>query len=164
MNKVISFFVILVVGFMVGYYTRPQPDVIAKVEYKIDTLFITKPTEVRIDTFFRERLVPTTITRTDTIRDSVWVYLPFERKIYKDSTYRAVVSGYEPVLEAFEIYEKETTIYKEKVAPKTSPYVTGGVNARGDVFFGGGIFFKDKNAVGIEWGERGLQFRYSYKF
>lgn len=166
MNKLLSFFVILLIGFVVGYFARPQADTIVKTEYKTDTIRIVEPQEVLIDTFIREVIVPKTIVKIDTLRttDSVIVYLPFERKVYEDSTYRAVVSGYNPILEDFDIYCKETIIYKEKVAPLLSPYVVGGIGLNGDISVGGGLFVRDKDAIGVEYGNRGLQLKYTHKF
>lgn len=166
MNKLLSFFVILLIGFVAGYYTRPQADIIVKTEYKTDTVRIVEPQEILIDTFIREVVVPKTIVKIDTLctTDSVIVYLPFERKIYEDSTYRAVVSGYKPVLEKFDIYCNETVIYKEKVAPLVSPYVVGGIGLNGDISIGGGLFVRDKDGFGVEYGNRGLQLKYTHKF
>lgn len=164
---------VLFVGFVVGYYTRPQTDTIIKTEYKTDTLRITSPAEVRVDTFFQEVFVPTTITNTDTliIVDSVIIRLPFERKVYEDSTYRAVVSGYKPILEQIDVYTKETTIYKEKTHPRLSPFVMGGLGSKGCASFGGGLFIRDKNAIGLELEVRGLtrrdmqlEVKYIHKF
>lgn len=165
MNKFLSFIIILFVGFVVGYCTRPQTDAIIKTEYRTDTLRIVAPPEVRVDTFMREVFVPVK-QKADTVfhTDSILVYLPFERKVYEDSTYRAVISGYQPVLEAIAVYGKETTIYTEKTAPRLSPYVIGGIGLNGDVSLGGGVFYKDKDALGMEWSNRGLQVRYIHKF
>ena len=165
MNKFLSFIIILFVGFVVGYCTRPQTDAIVKTEYKTDTLRIAAPPEVRVDTFMREVFVQVK-QKADTVfhTDSILVYLPFERKVYKDSTYRAVISGYQPILEEIDVYGRETIIYREKVAPRLSPYVTVGIGLNGDVSLGGGVFFKDRDALGMEWSNRGLQVRYIHKF
>ena len=165
MSKILSFFVILFVGFVVGYFTRPQTKAIVKTEYKTDTLRIVAPAEVRIDTFMREVFVPVK-QKADTVfrTDSILVYLPFERKVYEDSTYRAVISGYQPILEEIYVYGKETIIYKEKIAPQLSPFVLGSIGFNGDVSLGGGLFFKNKDALGIEWSNRGVQVRYIHKF
>lgn len=165
--KILSFILILLVGFVVGYFSRSQSATIVKTEYRTDTLRIITPPEVRVDTFMREVLVsvkqnPDTVLLTHT--DSILVYLPFERKVYEDSTYRAVISGYQPVLEAIDVYRKETIIHKEKSAPWLSPYVSGSVGLNGDVSLGGGVFFKDKDALGMEWSNRGMQIRYIHKF
>ena len=166
MNKLLSFFVLLLIGFVAGYYTRPQADIIVKTEYKTDTIRIVEPQEILIDTFIREVVVPKTIVKIDTLcaTDSVIVYLPFERKVYEDSLYRAVVSGYKPVLEEFDIYREETIIYKEKIAPLVSPYVVGGIGLNGDISIGGGLFVRDKDGIGVEYGNRGLQLKYTHKF
>lgn len=165
MNKFLSFIIMLLVGFVVGYCTRPQTAAIVKTEYRTDTLRIVAPPEVRVDTFMREVFVPVK-QKADTVfhTDSILVYLPFERKVYEDSTYRAVISGYQPVLEEIDVYAKETTIYKEKTSPRLSPYVSGGIGFGGEVSLGGGVFFKDKDALGVEWSNRGLQVRYIHKF
>ena len=165
MNKFLSFIIMLLVGFVVGYCTRPQTAAIVKTEYRTDTLRIVTPDEVSVDTFMREVFVPVK-QKADTVfhTDSILVYLPFERKVYEDSTYRAVISGYQPVLEAIDVYAKETIITKEKSSPRLSPYVSGSIDFGGEVSLGGGVFFKDKDALGMEWSNRGLQVRYIHKF
>lgn len=173
-KEVLVYITIIFVGFMVGYCSRPKADTIVKTEVKTDTLRIVAPTEVRVDTFYRSVPVPVkqkpdTVLLTHT--DSVLVYLPFERKVYKDSTYRAVISGYEPVLEDIEVYARETTIYKEKTRPWLSPFIMGGLGSKGSVSIGGGIFIKDKNAFALELETRGktkndlqLEIKYIHKF
>lgn len=174
MNKILSFIIILFVGFMVGFCSRPKADTIVKTEVKTDTLRIVAPTEVRVDTFYRNVIVPVK-QKPDTVlltcTDSILVYLPFERKVYEDSTYRAVVSGYEPVLEDIEVYARGTTIYKEKTSPRLSPFVMGGLGSKGSVSIGGGIFIKDRNAFALELETRGktkndlqLEVKYIHKF
>lgn len=171
MKKYLSFILILFVGFVVGYCTRPQTDAVVKTEYRTDTLRFVTPKEVRVDTFMREVIVPVTrVMPSDTIiltqiqKDSIYVNLPFERKVYEDSTYHAVISGYQPVLEEIDVYAKETIIHKEKSSPRFSPYVAGSIGFNGDVSLGGGVFFKDRDAIGIEWSNGGLQVRYIHKF
>ena len=174
MNKILSFIIISFVGFMVGYCSRPKADTIVKTEVKTDTLRIVAPTEVRVDTFYRNVIVPVK-QKPDTVlltrTDSILVYLPFERKVYEDSTYRAVISGYKPVLEDIEVYAGETTIYKEKTPPRLSPFVMGGLGSKGSVSIGGGIFIKDRNAFALELETRGktkndlqLEVKYIHKF
>lgn len=174
MNKILSFIIILFVGFMVGYCSRPKADIVVKTEFKTDTLRIVSPTEVRVDTFYRSVPVPVkqkpdTVLLTHT--DSILVYLPFERKVYEDSTYRAVISGYKPVLEEFDVYTRETTIYKEKTLPLLSPFVIGSLGSKGSASIGGGFFIRDKNAFALELEVRGakksdmqLEVKYIHKF
>lgn len=87
------------------------------------------------DTILHERpyFVTNTVIRTDTvrlalvdtshttvIRDSADVQIPIERRIYQDSTYRAIVSGYRPSLDSLWIYNtiKEVTITTTVTAPQ----------------------------------------------
>lgn len=66
------------------------------------------------DTVTRERPVYVHVRHTDTmlvpvvdtvrIRDTVFMALPMEQKVYGDSTYRAVVSGYRPSLDTISVY------------------------------------------------------------
>lgn len=94
------------------------------------------------------RTLPTVevVERTDTVvvRDSVMVALPISRKVYEDSTYRATISGYEPILEEMIIKHREVTVQMPKERKKrwnigpsagigfgkdgVTPYVGIGVN------------------------------------
>ena len=173
-KDLLIYVLILLGGFMVGFCSQPETAIIERTECRIDTIRVVQPAEVRVDTFMREVRVPITKTETvtetlhvtDTLRvtDSIFVYLPFERKVYEDSTYHAVISGYKPVLEEIEVYRKETTIYQEINPPMFSPYITGSVGFNGDVSLGGGVFFRNKDAIGVEYGNRGFQVRYIHKF
>lgn len=61
--------------------------------------------------------------------DSVSVKLPIIRKIYADSTYRAVVSGYEPRLDSLTIFQPMTTVSKNVVIRDKSPRWSIGITA-----------------------------------
>lgn len=65
------------------------------------------------------RYLPIASPITDSINatavDSVPVQLPIMRKVYADSTYRAVVSGYEPHLDSLTIFSPVTTVSKSVV-------------------------------------------------
>lgn len=72
------------------------------------------------DTFCYEKPIPVytrvidsiRVAVTDTLRlsDTLYIQLPREQKVYEDSTYRAVVSGYLPDLDTMTVYRKTTTI------------------------------------------------------
>lgn len=75
--------------------------------------------KVVLDTIFSEKpvYINKQIVRTDTVQlydikhDSVQVELPYIRKEYQDSTYRAWISGFQDVnLDSIEIYQKTKTI------------------------------------------------------
>lgn len=61
--------------------------------YVVDTLFVPVPVPGRTDT--------------------MWVQLPREAKVYRDSTYRAVVSGYRPSLDTIDVYRR--TVYVDRL-------------------------------------------------
>ncbi len=79
-------------------------------------VFVAK-TEIRTDTV---RLALVDTSHTTVIRDSADVQIPIERRIYQDSTYRCVISGFRPSLDSLWIYNtiKEVTITTTVAAPQ----------------------------------------------
>lgn len=122
MQKVLSYLALVllfILGIIAGYWLRglrqPKPEPIVQIDTLIlrDTLTVEKPVPhyVRVvDTM----LIP--VTDTLLIRDSVFISIPREEKVYEDSTYRAVVSGYRPSLDSISVYQttKVITVTKEK--------------------------------------------------
>lgn len=53
------------------------------------------------------------IVKKDTIKDTVYINIPIQRKTYQTDDYRAVISGYQPNLETMTIYHKREIIYKK---------------------------------------------------
>lgn len=51
-----------------------------------------------------------TIYNTIVERDSIYVDLPITQKVYRDTSYSAWVSGYNPRLDSIEVYRPTTTI------------------------------------------------------
>lgn len=82
---------------------------------------------VRIDTVEIVKPVPqlVEIVKKDTIfvADTVYITVPIERKIYKDSTYTAIITGYRAELESMEVYPKTITqtITQKEIAHKYVP-------------------------------------------
>lgn len=150
---------LLMVGaFVGGWFARGN-----KVEVVIQRDTLTKVVTIR-DTITKYK--PKYITKTesgkdtlyvrDTIRerDSVFVVLPRERKVYSDSNYRAVVTGVRPELEEISVYPKTqivtTTITQTitKDPPRISFSVQMGAGAQYDIvhnqfgfgpYVGGGV-------------------------
>lgn len=54
-----------------------------------------------------------TIVKKDTIRDTVYINIPIQRKTYQTDDYRAVISGYRPNLDTMTIYHKREIIYEK---------------------------------------------------
>lgn len=116
MKKILPFVIILIVGIVIGWLCRQsciRPETI-----------IQRDTLVRVDTVkelypvsIREEIVDTLrIMIRDTIRvkDTLYMNLPLEKKLYSSSEYYAEVSGYRPSLDYIEVYPK-TKIVKEYV-------------------------------------------------
>lgn len=132
----------LLFGFALGWFLRP-PQNTAKVEQRIDTVYYAKPTPIVVSTERRIVNVPrllfapadtVAVVRTVTVADkgdSVTLDVAIEHREYRDSTYRAVVSGavvgeVRPSLDFIETYNRTTTIPVER--PKRFA-VTAGIGA-----------------------------------
>lgn len=113
----------------------PQPHLVTQdvIRYKY------VPVTVAPDTVYKEK--HDTIIR---VQDGVAV-IPISLKTYTDSsTYKAVVSGYDPRLESIEVYQEQTVITKT-IAP---PRISWGLQA--------GMFVTPKGlqpgvGVGVQW-------------
>ena len=64
---------------------------------------VPRPVLVRFDHWDTLRLAVQTV---DTLRDSIYVPVPIERKEYRTADYRAVVCGYRPRLESMEVFRR----------------------------------------------------------
>lgn len=103
--------------FLVGRWTAPEPPVVSE-EVKVVT-------EVVHDTVTVERPVERYVRKTDSIRvvvrdtlrvrDTLYISLPREVKVYEDDRYRAEVSGYMPSLDRMDIYQQTQIVEKEVV-------------------------------------------------
>lgn len=105
---IIAFFAIA--AFFTGRKSVKQPEIINKTDTvtvtKIDTEFVETPVPIYKEVIRTEYLAVTdTIVRNDT----AFVPIPIERKVYQDSTYRAVISGYKPNLDSLWVFN--TTKY-----------------------------------------------------
>ena len=90
---------------------RPvQPPII-----QIDTIYHRDTITAYTPVYVRERVTDTMLVAvTDTLRlhDTTFVQLPRTEREYADSTYRAVVSGYDPKLERIEVYRQTLEVTK----------------------------------------------------
>lgn len=126
---------------------------------RVDTVIVEKPIPYKVEVV-RKVSVPVYVpTPADTVVvsrvDSVLVKVPVEveRREYKDSLYRAVVSGVKigdlrPTLESLELYS--TTSIVEKKPPLFTPYVS--VCAGDELFgIGGGISIRQQFDLGVKY-------------
>ena len=86
-------------------------------------IFVHDTTTIR-DTLTAYKPVPFNVYVVDTMwvqvpgeTDTLLVQLPKTRKVYQDSTYRAVVSGYEPNLDTISVYRKTQYINNTVYVP-----------------------------------------------
>lgn len=89
-----------------------------------DTIVKVKPIYIvrrEVDTFL--------IHTTDTLMRDVVVSLPKEERVYEDSTFRAVVSGYRPSLDTMQIFQRYNyvNVTKRIKPPRWSFGLQGGV-------------------------------------
>lgn len=77
---------------------------------------------------------PTSNPTSNLIQDSAKVVIPIIERTYEDSTYKAVVRGYNPELVSLDIYRQQTTVYRQQTKkPRItiSAGVYGGFGTKG---------------------------------
>ena len=107
---------IFLIGCALGFWVRGlhhspvDPTIQYDTVWTHDTTTIIRPEPhyVRItDTM----LIAVPVVDTVHVRDSVYITLPREEKVYADSTYRAVVSGYAPSLDSISVYPTTAIVH-----------------------------------------------------
>lgn len=92
---------------------------------RVDTLYI-RDTITRVKPIY---IASTPIIRYDTLRvcDTIALPVPIERRVYADSNYRAVVSGWHPSLDSISVYPETRviTIERERVEKERSRWGLG---------------------------------------
>lgn len=99
---------------------------------KTDTITIIKPQSV---IRYVDKIVRDTLYSIDSI--PVFINVPIETKVYADSNYRAVVSGYKASLDTISIFNKNLIQYINKITYKTKR-----INFSPSIGFGYGMFNK----------------------
>lgn len=109
----IGIIAVAVLAFLLGYRVH-QPRIEEVVSVQRDTIAVT---EVRVDTIYRDKVVyrhlpAVEVVRTDTIilADTIFVAVPIDTYIAKDSTYHVEATGYDVNFKRIEVYP--TTIYR----------------------------------------------------
>lgn len=90
------------------------------IKTKVDTLYLRDTLRVETPVFIERHTVDTmvvSVTEFQVVHDTAFVQLPREQVEYRDTSYRAIISGFLPRLEELEIYQREkvVTIQTEKV-------------------------------------------------
>lgn len=91
--------------------TEVVSDTIFKV-IKVDRPIVRESTIVKYEVVRLPIVANDTICVSDTIKDSVFVQVPIEQKVYSDSNYTAWVSGYHPRLDSISITHQEVSFHK----------------------------------------------------
>ena len=117
---------IAVAGWWLFYKERTKPvETITKIETKIDTCYIDKPKLVftqLVGYKFFDFPVESVVYVDST--SNYQVEIPIEKKVFTDdSTYRATVSGFQPNLDAIELYNRTTTVTQTQLVYR-KPIVT----------------------------------------
>ena len=120
MRKAIIIVMHLVLFALLAFILRHREDKFVEVEIiKTDTIRITD-TIVRVQPICTIKRVTDTllIHTTDTLMREVVVSLPREERVYEDSTFRAVVSGYRPSLDTMQVFNKHSVVkVTERIIP-----------------------------------------------
>lgn len=110
--------------------TCRQPIAVDSVVLRYETIKVRKVVTDTITTHLADTMV---------VADSVAVEIPITQRTYKDSTYTAWVSGYEPCLDSIQVYPK--TEYKTiNTTIKVQDTKRWGIGVQGGVGYGKGGF------------------------
>lgn len=128
--------------------TEVVTDTIIKV-IKVDRPIVRESTVVKYEVVQLPIVANDTICVSDTIKDSVFVEVPIEQKVYSDSNYTAWVSGYRPRLDSISITHQEVSFHNRLVNNKGSKrlylgiQVGYGITPRGmQPYLGLGVSYK----------------------
>lgn len=168
--------------FVWGRKSVDMPEITTEIKW--DTIRVEKPVPYKVEKVRTEYVyVPTpadtvvvevadTIVKEVVRVDSVLVAVDIERREYKDSMYRAVVSGavvgdIHPTLESMEVYARNETRVVERSVPMFRPYISASIG-RELMGIGGGVSIKDRVDVGAKYMRVGstdaVMFEASYRF
>ena len=116
MKKYLPYLLFLILGFVIGILCRPHRiervvDIQRDTTFVVDTHIIEKP--VLVERTIKDSLL-VAVHDTLRIRDTLYISLPMETKVYAEKDYYAEVSGYKPSLDYLEVYPK-TKIVTENI-------------------------------------------------
>ena len=155
MKQFLSYLLALLVGAACGvlvwvcFKATPPPAPIVQV----DTLIVHDTTTIVKPQYIVKRVVDTlTIPIIVKEQDTLFVPLPIEEKVYEDSTYYAVVSGFLPALDTISVFPKtiiitQTETQQVKVKPKFSFGIQGGIG----IMYNGSLHAGPYIGVGAEY-------------
>lgn len=95
-----------------------EPKYITQTIVKHDTAWLKVDTMTLANQFADHRTNGSPCDYLLTYADSVPVVIPITERIYKDRTYKAVVSGYDPKLVSLDIYSERSVVQQTMVVKK----------------------------------------------
>lgn len=129
---IISIVILLCAGilFQQGRIVRLRSELsrIEGIKRKADTLYVRDTITLSNPTFITRTVIDTfKVEVRDTLRerDTLYLTLPIEQKVYADSTYRAVVSGYRPNLDEISVFPAERVVLLSPEKPKSGRFGIG---------------------------------------
>lgn len=143
-------------GLALGILSSPGNVRMPEVSTVSDTLLVR-------DTIIYERPVSVAVRVTDTLyiqvrdtvvrHDTAFVRIPMEQKVYEDSTYRAVISGYRPSLDSICIFPETRLINTTQTisVPSRKRWGIGVQAGYGAHVHGGRIYASPYVGVGISY-------------
>lgn len=152
---IIGVILCLATSFWLGRNSVDMPEITTEIKW--DTLRIEKPVPYEVEKVRTEYVYVSTPSDTVVLErvDSVLVAVDIERRVYQDSSYRAVVSGavvgdIHPTLDHIDIYSRNETRIVEHKAPMFRPYIRGSVGQE-LMGIGGGVSIKDRVDVDVQY-------------
>ena len=154
---IIGIIVLCALCFIVGRWGVHHKEITTEIRW--DTLILEKPIPCVIEKVRTEYVyvhTPADTVVKEVVRvDSVLVAVDIERRVYQDSSYRAVVSGavvgdIYPSLDEIDIYTKTETRIIEHKAPMFRPYIRSSVGQE-LIGVGGGVSIKDRVDVDVQY-------------
>ena len=146
---------LIALSFFIGRKSVNIPEITTEVRW--DTLRTEKPIPYEVEKVRTEYVYVPTPADTVVLErvDSVLVAVDIERRVYQDSSYRAVVSGavvgdIHPTLDHIDIYSRNETRIVEHKAPMFRPYIRGSVGQE-LMGIGGGVSIKDRVDVDVQY-------------
>lgn len=170
-----NFFTILgiICCFFISFWLGRISTINQKPEIIRDTIYKEKPVPYKVETIKTVYIPKNNKEEENKSKEETTDSIPIniKKKVYQDSTYRAIISGptigeFEPMLEEINIYSN-TVIKKEKSSPYITPYVSMSFN-QSALGIGGGLEFNNRISLGIKYVQLGnsntLLVELNYKF
>lgn len=126
--KKIFIYVAVAAAFLAGRCSKAVA-VREKTIVRTDTVRIDAPPLASTERVGEKKVWLQRIVHDTVAGDTVRVAVPIERKVYRDTSYIAWVSGFDASLDSIEIYRPERIVYQKSEARRWSLGVTAGVAA-----------------------------------